>query len=69
MARSLAARLKAETPLFANSADLRVRALERLYLRRTAVDDLIRSLESYEQSAEVHRAPCVSISVGRKWSS
>jgi hypothetical protein len=29
---------------------IRTRALERLYRRRTAVDDLIRSLENYQRS-------------------
>jgi hypothetical protein len=44
--------------------DVRTRALERLYLRREAVDALIRSLETYQQT-EAHRARCVSISAGR----
>jgi hypothetical protein len=46
---------------------LRLRALERLYLCREAVDALIRSLEAYQQ-AETHKAPCVPINAGRKWS-
>jgi hypothetical protein len=45
--------------------DVRLRALERLYLRREAVDALIRSLEAY-QSAGVRKAPCIPISAGRK---
>jgi hypothetical protein len=45
--------------------EVRLRALERLYLRREAVDALIRSLEAYQQT-EARKAPCVSISAGRK---
>jgi hypothetical protein len=29
--------------------ELRIRALERLYIRKAVVDDLIRSLENYER--------------------
>jgi len=42
-----------------------MRALERLYLRREVVEDLIRSLESYEEMSE-QRAPCVSITSAAK---
>jgi hypothetical protein len=43
------------------SADaIRTRALERLYERRDAVEDLIRSLEGYEQC---HK-PCATASIG-----
>jgi hypothetical protein len=69
MARTQAARANAETPLSASSKDLRVRALERLYLRRAAVNDLIRSLEIYEQAEPTRRTACIPISAGRKWSS
>jgi hypothetical protein len=48
---------------------LRLRALERLYLRRDAVDDLIRGLEKYEDASGPTRGDVVSISVGRKCSS
>ena len=43
----------------------RLRALERLYLRREAVDELIRSLEIY-QRREAAKAPCIPINAGRK---
>jgi hypothetical protein len=45
--------------------EVRLRALERLYLRREAVDALIRSLEAYQQT-EQRKAPCIPISAGRK---
>jgi hypothetical protein len=46
------------------SADrIRRRALERLYARRTAVDQLIDSLEKY-QGAQAVANNCVSISTG-----
>lgn len=44
---------------------LRLRALERLYLRREAVDALIRSLEAYQQT-EPKKAPCIPINEERK---
>jgi len=44
--------------------DVRLRALERLYLRREAVDALIRSLEFYQEN-EPRKAPCVAINAGR----
>ena len=46
---------------------VRLRALERLYLRREAVDALIRSLEVYQQAGD-RKAPCIPISAGRKCS-
>lgn len=48
-----------------DSEDVRLRALERLYLRREAVDALIRSLEAYQQ-AGTRKAPCIPINAGRK---
>ena len=45
--------------------DIRMRALERLYARREAVDSLISSLEDY-QSVKVARAECVPITAGRR---
>jgi hypothetical protein len=48
---------------------LHLRALESLYLRRDAVDDLIRSLEEYEDVSLPRRGGVLPISVGRKcWS-
>jgi hypothetical protein len=47
--------------------DIRLRALERLYLRREAVDALIRSLEAYQQR-EAEKARAVPISPARKCS-
>lgn len=37
---------------------VRRRALDRLYARKAAVEDLIRSLENYERSRD-GRAPCI----------
>ena len=48
--------------------EVRLRALERLYLRREAVDELIRSLEAYQQSARRRKALCVAINAVRKCS-
>jgi hypothetical protein len=56
-----------ETLAVPGGEDVRLRALERLYLRREAVDALIRSLEAY-QRAESRKAPCVPISAARKCS-
>jgi len=47
---------------------LRQRALERLYARREAVDDLIRSLENYNQAQEDPVSECLEFSSGRKCS-
>jgi hypothetical protein len=46
----------------------RLRALERLYLRREVVDELIRSLETYKETGERRHAPCIPISGARKCS-
>ena len=59
----------AEMPVPATVDDLRFEALQRLYLRREAVDALIRSLEVYEHVGILRRASCVPISAGRTWSS
>ena len=47
---------------------IRRRALERLYERRDAVEDLIRSLEGYEQCHKVRKAACIEFSAARKCS-
>lgn len=47
---------------------IRRRALERLYERRDAVQDLIRSLEGYAQCHKACAAECVELSVVRKCS-
>jgi hypothetical protein len=53
----------------ASSADaIRRRALERLYERRDAVEDLIQSLEGYEQCHKARRAACIEFSASRKCS-
>jgi hypothetical protein len=56
-----------ETMAVPGGEDVRLLALEKLYLRREAVDALIRSLEAYQQSAE-RRALCVPINAVRKCS-
>jgi predicted short-subunit dehydrogenase-like oxidoreductase (DUF2520 family) len=47
--------------------EVRRRALERLYLRKAAVDELIRSLQNY-QEAQRAKAPCIPFSEVRKCS-
>lgn len=47
---------------------LRQRALDRLYARRDAVDDLIRSLENYREAQDRPAAECVEFSSERKCS-
>jgi hypothetical protein len=47
---------------------IRQRALERLYERKTVVENLIQSLEEYERAQGSRRAPCIDISVRRKYS-
>jgi hypothetical protein len=48
---------------------IRRRALDRLYERKAAVEDLIRSLEIYERSINPHAAECVPFSEPLKCSS
>ena len=67
MGRSCRSCSVVDLPLAAVAEDARMRALERLYLRREVVDDLIRSLECYEETS-VRRAPCVSITSAPKCS-
>lgn len=47
--------------------DIRRRALERLYLRKAAVDELIHSLENYQKTKRPE-APCIPFNEARKWS-
>jgi hypothetical protein len=47
--------------------DMRRRALERLYMRKAAVDDLIRSLEHYQKTQRA-KAPCIPFNEARKCS-
>lgn len=49
-------------------SEMRLRALNRLYARRAAVDALIRSLELYEKTQQARKAACVSITSERKCS-
>lgn len=49
-----------------NSDDIRRRALERLYERKAAVDDLIRSLEGYQRAKR--KPQCIPFSAERKCS-
>jgi hypothetical protein len=48
---------------------IRRRALDRLYERKAAVEDLIRSLEVYERSTNLHPGECVPFSGPLKCSS
>ena len=47
---------------------IRRRALKRLYARRDAVDNLIRSLQNYAEVTNAPAAECIPISALRKWS-
>ena len=50
---------------------IRRRALERLYMRKAAVDDLIESLENYLKTQRAASAPCIpfsEFSEAQKWS-
>jgi hypothetical protein len=49
---------------FTYTDSIRRRALERLYERRSAVEQLIESLERYQRDAQ--RANCVEITAARK---
>ena len=46
--------------------EIRRRALERLYSRKAAVDDLIRSLENYQRVREAGRAPVITLTADRQ---
>jgi hypothetical protein len=48
---------------------IRRRALDRLYERKAAVEDLIRSLEIYERTANPRAGECVPFSAPLKCSS
>ena len=39
--------------------DSRLEALQRLYARKNAVDDLIRALEEYQELAPMRQARCI----------
>jgi hypothetical protein len=53
-----------------NSDAIRRRALERLYLRKAAVDELIASLENYVRTQRtVTPAPCIPFNATQRWSS
>jgi len=51
---------------FASADSIRRRALARLYERRSAVDELINSLERYQTSQVSRRATCVEITCAPK---
>ena len=48
-----------------STGSLRRRALERLYERRSAVDELIESLERYQSAQASRRANCIEITSGQ----
>jgi hypothetical protein len=52
----------------ADSETIRRRALERLYQRKSIVDELIESLERYEQSRAIRLPSGISVSGMRKCS-
>ncbi len=43
------------------NADMRRETLMRLYARRDAVDNLIRSLENYQRCSSAHKAECIPL--------
>ena len=51
-----------------SSQMIRRRALERLYLRKAAVDELIESLENYVRTQRMEVAPCIPFSGVQKCS-
>jgi hypothetical protein len=65
---ALLARSSTERARALSGDAVRIRALERLYQRRDAVEDLIRSLEGYEQCHRVRAAACIDVSAARKCS-
>ena len=46
----------------------RTEALQRLYARKNAVDDLIRSLEDYQRITPSRSADCIPLTVAEKCS-
>jgi hypothetical protein len=50
-----------------DSDEMRRRALERLYMRRAAVDELIISLQNYQETQRA-KAPCIPFNEARKCS-
>ena len=50
-----------------DSDEVRLRALERLYLRKAAVDELILSLQHYQETQRA-KAPCIPLNEARKCS-
>ena len=70
MARSLSSLAVVETLVPAIDEDARLAALQRLYLRRETVDELISSLELYQLYEKRGRrgpAPCIPINASPKW--
>jgi hypothetical protein len=64
-------RLKSVDPIQYRPAtidEIRIRALNRLYARRDAVDTLIRSLEVYEGTQQRRQACCIPITAEQKCS-
>jgi hypothetical protein len=51
---------------FTSTDSIRRRALARLYERRSAVDELIHSLERYQGEQSARLAKCVEITAGKK---
>lgn len=47
---------------------IRRRALDRLYARKAAVEDLIRSLEDYERANRPRAAECIPFNASQKCS-
>jgi len=46
---------------------VRRRALERLYAQKAAVDELISSLEYYQQAQQNRRAECIEFNIGLRY--
>lgn len=49
----------AEPSRHASVVETRQRALRRLYQRQLAVDDLIRTLETYQQAQKIRQVACI----------
>jgi len=58
--------LYADRSRFPSAETVRRRALRRLYERRDVLEQLILSLERYQQAQREQRAECLDFSAGRK---
>jgi len=65
---ALTSRSTAERSRSLASDHVRQRALQRLYEKKAAVEELIWSLEQYQNTQQKHRAECVEINAAPRCS-